>query len=158
MKIVLLLIGKSDASWLREAIDIYEERLSHYVDYRRVEVPEIRNVAGLSVKQMKEKESELLLKNIKPSDKLVLLDEKGEVYSSEEFANYIDKQLLSGTRNLVFAIGGPYGFSESVYNRADSLLSLSKLTFTHQMVRVIFLEQLYRAFTIIRGEQYHHKQ
>jgi 23S rRNA (pseudouridine1915-N3)-methyltransferase len=132
--------------------------LSQYVDYRRVEVPEIRNVAGLSGKQMKEKESELLLKNIKPSDKLVLLDEKGEVYSSEEFANYIDKQLLSGTRNLVFAIGGPYGFSESVYNRADSLLSLSKLTFTHQMVRVIFLEQLYRAFTIIRGEQYHHKQ
>ncbi len=132
--------------------------MSQYVDYRRVEVPEIRNVAGLSGKQMKEKESELLLKNIKPSDKLVLLDEKGEVYSSEEFANYIDKQLLSGTRNLVFAIGGPYGFSESVYNRADSLLSLSKLTFTHQMVRVIFLEQLYRAFTIIRGEQYHHKQ
>jgi 23S rRNA (pseudouridine1915-N3)-methyltransferase len=158
MKIVLLLTGKSDASWLREAIEIYEERLSHYIDYKRVEVQEIRNVAGLSIKQMKEKEGELLLKHVKQSDRLVLLDERGEFFSSDEFANYIEKQMISGTRNIVFAIGGPYGFSESVYNRADGLLALSKFTFTHQMVRVIFLEQLYRAFTIIRGEQYHHKQ
>jgi len=157
MKIVLLLVGKSDASWLKSAVETYEQRLCHYVGYQRVEIPELKNVSALSQQQIKDKEGEAVLKLVKPSDTLVLLDERGTGHTSEEFARFIDKHTISGTRTMIFVIGGAYGFSADVYGRANEMISLSKMTFPHQMVRLVFLEQLYRAHTIIKGEPYHHK-
>ncbi|MEA5005182.1 MAG: 23S rRNA (pseudouridine(1915)-N(3))-methyltransferase RlmH [Rikenellaceae bacterium] len=157
MKILLLLVGKNDTSWLRNAVETYEERLSHYADYKRVELPELKGVSGMSQQQIKEKEGEMILKNVKLSDTLILLDERGSLRTSEEFARYIEKYTVSGTRNIIFVVGGAYGFSEKVYQRADDMISLSRMTFPHQMVRLVFLEQLYRAHTIIKGEPYHHK-
>jgi len=157
MKIILLLVGKIDASWLRSAVEIYEERLSHYVSYQRLEIPELKSVSGLTQQQIKEKEGELVRKLVKPVDTVVLLDERGTEHTSESFARYIEKQTISGTRTLIFIIGGAYGFPTELYKRANGMISLSKMTFPHQMVRLVFLEQLYRAHTIIKGEPYHHK-
>jgi 23S rRNA (pseudouridine1915-N3)-methyltransferase len=156
MKIILLLTGKSEPSWIRSSMELYEERISHYTGYARVEIPELKFTGSLSEKQIKEKEGDLIIKNVKQSDFLVLLDERGEELTSVMFARYIEKKAVSGTRSLVFCIGGPYGFSEQVYKRADASISLSKMTFPHQLVRLVFLEQLYRAFTINSGEPYHH--
>ncbi|MFA6334446.1 MAG: 23S rRNA (pseudouridine(1915)-N(3))-methyltransferase RlmH [Bacteroidales bacterium] len=157
MKLILLLTGKTESPWLRNGIALYEERLAHYVGYQRIEIPELKSVSNLTRQQIKEREGEIMLKNVKPGDELILLDERGEEFSSEEFAAHLEKKSIYGTKSVIFVIGGAYGFSEEIYKRANEKISLSKMTFSHQMVRLIFLEQLYRAYTIIKGEPYHHK-
>ena len=157
MKITLLTVGKTDKDWVRQGLDIYVSRLKHYIPFSIVEIPELKNVSALSKDQIKSKEGELILKSIRPSDELVLLDERGRQYTSVELAKVIQDRITYSGRDMVFVIGGAYGFSQAVYDRADSRISLSKMTFSHQMVRAIFAEQLYRAFTIIRGEPYHHE-
>ena len=157
MKISLLTVGKTDVKWVREGLDLYVSRLSHYVPFTLEEIPELKNVSALSRDQIKEKEGELVLKRIKDADELVLLDERGRELRSVELASWLQDRLARGGRDLVFVIGGAYGFSDKVYDRADGKLSLSRLTFSHQMGRTIFAEQLYRAFTIIKGEPYHHE-
>ena len=156
MRICLLTVGKTDAGWVREGLETYSSRLSRYVPFSVSEIPELKNASALSKAQVKEKEGELILSRVTPRDTVILLDEKGKEYSSSEFAKEISKLTASG-KNIVFVIGGPYGFSEPVYARCDGKVSLSRMTFTHQMVRTIFVEQLYRAFTILRGEPYHHE-
>lgn len=157
MKITLLTVGKTDVKWVREGLDLYSSRLVHYIPFSLVEIPELKNVSALSQDQIKSREGELILKHLKPADELVLLDEHGREFRSVEFAEFIEGRLSRSSRDLVFVIGGAYGFSGDVYSRADSKISLSKMTFSHQMVRTIFAEQLYRAFTIMRGEPYHHE-
>ena len=157
MNMVLLTVGRTDVQWVKEGLDLYASRLVHYVPFTVSEIPELKKVSALTRQQIKEKEGELILKQLSPSDTLILLDEHGREFRSLEFADYIQKQLSSGARNLVFAIGGAYGFSEAVYSRAQGKISLSKMTFSHQMVRTVFAEQLYRAFTILKGEPYHHE-
>ena len=157
MKITLLTVGKTDVKWVREGLELYSSRLVHYIPFSLVEIPELKNVSALSQDQIKSREGELILKHIKPADELVLLDEHGREFRSVEFAEFIEGRMSRSSRDLVFVIGGAYGFSKEVYSRADSKISLSKMTFSHQMVRTIFAEQLYRAFTIMRGEPYHHE-
>lgn len=157
MKITLLTVGKTDVKWVREGLELYSSRLVHYIPFSLVEIPELKNVSALSQDQIKSREGELILKHIKPADELVLLDEHGREFRSVEFAEFIEGRMARSSRDLVFVIGGAYGFSGDVYSRADSKISLSKMTFSHQMVRTIFAEQLYRAFTIMRGEPYHHE-
>lgn len=157
MKITLLTVGKTDVKWVREGLDLYSSRLVHYIPFSLVEIPELKNVSALSQDQIKTREGELILKHLKPADELVLLDEHGHEFRSIEFADFIEGRMSRSSRDLVFVIGGAYGFSKEVYARADSKISLSKMTFSHQMVRTIFAEQLYRAFTIMRGEPYHHE-
>lgn len=136
---------------------MYQSRLVHYVPFSIVEIPELKNMSAFSKEQIKEKEGELILKNIRPSDEVILLDEHGKEYRSVTFAKMLEEKMSRSGRDLVFVIGGAYGFSGDVYARADSKISLSQMTFSHQMVRTIFAEQLYRAFTIIKGEPYHHE-
>ena len=157
MRITLLTVGKTDVRWVRDSLDLYASRLVHYVQFQIVEIPELKNVSALSRDQIKEKEGELILGNVRPSDEVILLDEHGREFRSVEFATMLSDKLSRGSRNLVFVIGGAYGFNPDVYSRADSKISLSKMTFSHQMVRTIFAEQLYRAFTIMKGEPYHHE-
>jgi 23S rRNA (pseudouridine1915-N3)-methyltransferase len=157
MNIKLVSIGKTDDKNLQALIDIYTKRLSFYVKFEHDVIPDIRNAKNLSEAQQKEKEGELILSRISATDELVLLDENGNVFSSVAFANELQKKMNSGVKTLVFAIGGPYGFSESVYARSRSKISMSAMTFPHQMVRLFFVEQLYRGFTILRGEPYHHQ-
>ena len=143
--------------WVREGLELYSSRLRHYVPFTVTEIPELKKVSALTQAQIKEKEGELILKQLTPQDILVLLDEHGHEYRSLEFADHLQKLLGRSARNLVFVIGGAYGFSEAVYARAHERISLSRMTFSHQMVRTIFAEQLYRAFTILKGEPYHHE-
>lgn len=157
MKIILLLVGKTEVSWLKSGIELYEERLKHYVSFKRIEIPELKATSNLSRQQIKEREGDAIMKCLKQNDELILLDERGEEFTSEEFATHIEKKSIHGTKNVVFAIGGAYGFSDDLYKRANEMISLSKMTFSHQMVRLFFLEQLYRAYTIINCEPYHHK-
>lgn len=157
MRIILLTVGKTDIGWVREGLETYSSRLLHYVPFSIIEIPELKNTSALSKAQIKDKEGELILKTIRPSDRVVLLDERGKEYRSVEFADEIRKMTLGGGKDIVFVIGGAYGFSEAVYARCDGKMSLSRMTFSHQMVRTIFTEQLYRAFTIIKGEPYHHE-
>lgn len=157
MKITLLTVGKTDKEWVREGLDIYVSRLKHYIPFSVVEIPELKNVSALTRDQIKTREGELILKNIRPTDDVILLDERGKEHSSTELAKIIQDKLSYGSRDIVYVIGGAYGFSDQVYKRADSKLSLSRMTFSHQMVRAIFAEQIYRAFTIMRGEPYHHE-
>ena len=157
MKITLLTVGKTDRDWVKQGLDIYVSRLKHYIPFSITEIPELKNVSALSREQIKAKEGELILKNVKPADNLVLLDERGKEYSSVEFAKVLQDKINYEGKDIVFVIGGAYGFSDAVYARANSKLSLSKMTFSHQMVRTIFTEQLYRAFTIMKGEPYHHE-
>lgn len=157
MKITLLTVGKTDKDWVKQGLDIYVSRLKHYVPFAMTEIPELKNVSALSKDQIKIREGELTLKNIRNSDDVILLDERGKQYSSMELAGVIRDKMTYGGRDIVFVIGGAYGFSDAVYARADSKLSLSRMTFSHQMVRAIFVEQIYRAFTIIKGEPYHHE-
>jgi len=157
MKISLILVGKTTEKQLETGTDEYIKRLSHYTKFDFLVIPELKNTKSLSEFQQKEKEAELILAKLKTDDFVVLLDENGVQYGSEELAGFIEKKAVGGTKNLVFIVGGPYGFHESVYQRANHKLSLSKLTFSHQMVRLIFVEQIYRAFTILKGEPYHHK-
>ncbi|MBR5175884.1 MAG: 23S rRNA (pseudouridine(1915)-N(3))-methyltransferase RlmH [Bacteroidales bacterium] len=156
MRICLLTVGKTDAGWVREGLETYSSRLSRYVPFSVNEIPELKNASSLSKAQVKEKEGELILSRVTAKDTMILLDEKGKEYSSSEFAKEVEK-LISGGKNIVFVIGGAFGFSDAVYARSDGKVSLSRMTFTHQMVRAIFVEQLYRAFTIIKGEPYHHE-
>lgn len=157
MKITLLTVGKTDKDWVRQGLDIYMSRLKHYIPFSIVEIPELKNVSALNKDQIKSKEGELILKNIRPTDDVILLDEKGKQYTSVELAKIIQDKISYAGKDIIFIIGGAYGFSDAVYQRANSKLSLSKMTFSHQMVRAIFAEQIYRAFTIMRGEPYHHE-
>lgn len=157
MKITLLLVGKTDIPWVKSGLEMYSSRLKHYIAFDVVEIPELKNVSALSHDQIKQKEGELILKVLKPSDDLVLLDEHGKEYRSLEFAKMLQDKMARSSRDMVFVIGGAYGFSEAVYTRASFMVSLSKMTFSHQLVRTIFAEQLYRAFTIMKGEPYHHE-
>lgn len=157
MKMTLLTVGKTDKDWIRQGLDIYVSRLKHYMPFSITEIPELKNVSSLTKAQIKEREGELILKNIRPTDELILMDERGRQYTSMELAKALQDKITYSGKDIVFVIGGAYGFSDEVYKRADSKISLSKMTFSHQMVRVIFAEQIYRAFTIIRGEPYHHE-
>lgn len=157
MKIEFLLTGKTEAAYLKEGISLYEERLKFYTSYSKKELPDVKNSSSLSREQIKEREGEQILKNLGEADELVLLDERGTQISSEDFASRVEKWSHRGVKKIVFVVGGAYGFSDALYKRANEMISLSRMTFSHQMVRVIFLEQLYRAFTIIKGEPYHHK-
>lgn len=157
MKITLLTIGKTEDNYLREGIDKYIKRLKHYVNFKIVELPDIKNTKSMSEDQQKAKEAELIMKNITNTDHVILLDERGQEFSSMQFAGLFNKKMVGSIQHVVFVIGGPYGFESTMLNRADEKLSLSKMTFSHQMVRLFFLEQVYRAFTIIRGEPYHHE-
>lgn len=150
-------MGRTDRGWISEGLGVYASRLKHYVQFRLIEIPELRNTASLTQEQIKEKEGELLLGAIRSTDEVILLDEHGREYRSVEFSAMLQEKMARSGRDLVFVIGGPYGFSERVCSRADMKMSLSKMTFSHQMVRAIFAEQLYRAFTILRGEPYHHE-
>lgn len=156
MKTTLILIGKTDGKLYQAAIGDYAGRISHYMPFSIKVIPDIKNSRSLSEDQQKEREGELILANVSAQDCLVLLDERGEERRSVDFAKWLGKRQASG-RNLVLVIGGPYGFSEAVYKRADDKVSLSRMTFSHQMVRLIFVEQLYRACTILKGEKYHHE-
>lgn len=156
MKITLLTVGKTDKGWIKDGLGIYMDRLSHYVNFEMKEIPELKNVSGLTKEQIKQKEGELILKNLRTDDMVILLDEHGEECSSMQWSRNLEKLMQKG-RNLVYVVGGAYGFSPEVYARKNGMISLSRMTFSHQMIRVIFTEQLYRAFTIINGEPYHHE-
>ena len=156
MKITFLVIGKTDEAYLREGIEKYLKRLKHYVVFQYLEIPDLKNTKHLNETEQKNKEAELILKQLKPNDQLILLDENGEEFNSEGFATYLNKKMLASVQNLVFVVGGPYGFDQSIYQKAQDKISLSQMTFSHQMVRLFFVEQVYRAFTILKGEPYHH--
>ncbi|MBR6345989.1 MAG: 23S rRNA (pseudouridine(1915)-N(3))-methyltransferase RlmH [Bacteroidales bacterium] len=155
--ITLLTVGKTDGGWISDAIDNYVSRLGHYAKFAMVEIPAVKGASSWTPEAVKAKEGELILSKLKASDEVILLDERGREYRSVEFAAFLEGKLSRGGRDLVFVVGGALGFSEAVYSRADGLLALSKMTFTHQMVRLFFVEQLYRAFTIIRHEPYHNE-
>lgn len=157
MKITLLTVGKTDRDWVKQGLDIYVSRLKYYIPFSIVEIPELKNVSSLSKDQIKTREGELILKSIRPTDDVILMDEHGREYSSVEFAKVLQEKISYIGKDMVFVIGGAYGFSQEVYSRANSKISLSRMTFSHQMVRAIFAEQLYRAFTIMKGEPYHHE-
>ncbi len=157
MKITFLTVGKTEDTWLKEGIDKYVKRLKHYTKLTVLEIDELKNTKSLTIDQQKSREAELILKKISPLDHVILLDENGMELTSLQFAAYIDKKSLASISSLLFIVGGPYGFDASVYERANDKLSLSNMTFSHQMVRLFFVEQLYRAHTILKGEPYHHE-
>lgn len=157
MKIKLLAIGKTDNKQLIQLIDEYQNRLKHYVKFELVIINDIKNAKNLSEDQQKEKEEKLILNRLQNTDQLVLLDDKGKHFTSIEFSKYLQKKMNSGIKQLVLIIGGPYGFSDTVYQKAQGKISLSKMTFSHQMIRLFIVEQIYRGFTILRNEPYHHE-
>lgn len=156
MKITLLVVGKTTDSHIEALLQEYQKRLGHYISFSFNVIPELKNTKSLTAEQQKYQEGELILRAVATNADLILLDERGKEYRSIEFAEYLQKKMLSG-RDVVFVVGGPYGFSEAVYQRANGKISLSKMTFSHQMVRLFFVEQIYRAMTILRGEPYHHE-
>lgn len=156
MRITLIAVGKTEDKYLIEGIEKYLSRLKHYINFNIVIIPDIKNTKNLSEAQQKSKEAEFISKQINPTDVVVLLDEKGKKHSSISFSEYLNKQMIGSVNNLVFIIGGPYGFDETIYKRSNTSVSLSDMTFSHQMVRLFFVEQLYRAFTILKNEPYHH--
>ncbi len=156
VKVLVLFLGKTDKSYIKEGIEDYVNRISHYLPFEVKVIPDLKKSNNLKADVQKEKEGQLILGQINKGDQLVLLDERGSEFSSVEFSKWLEKQMISSVRQIVFVIGGPYGFSDSVYRRADYRISLSKLTFSHQIVRMIFVEQLYRAMTILNNEPYHH--
>ena len=157
MNIKLLAIGKTDNKSLQSLIDEYTKRLSFYIKFDLDIIPDIKNVKNLSESQQKQKEGELILAKLSATDHLILLDENGKTFSSVGFADELQKKMNAGIKTLVFVIGGPYGFSEEVYQKANGKISLSAMTFSHQMVRLFVTEQIYRGFTILRNEPYHHQ-
>ena len=157
MKICLLVTAKTEDGYIRSGVEEYLKRLRHYIPVEVLVIPDNRQTKNLAGTQRKEREGELILKYLDDSDRVVLLDEKGREFTSRGFSDFLSQKMLAGTKRLVFIAGGPYGFSDRVYQRAQEKIALSQMTFSHQMVRVIFLEQLYRAFTIIKGESYHHE-
>jgi len=157
MKIKLLAIGKTDDKNLQTLINTYQTRLKHYIKFELEIIPDIKNVKNLSESEQKEKEGELILKKLTPTDALILLDEKGKEFRSVDFSRYLQKKMNSGIKQLVVVIGGPYGFSDTIYKKSTGEISLSKMTFSHQMIRLFVVEQIYRAFTILKNEPYHHE-
>ncbi|MBR9915554.1 MAG: 23S rRNA (pseudouridine(1915)-N(3))-methyltransferase RlmH [Algicola sp.] len=157
MTIKLLAIGKTDNTHLQSLIEDYQKRLGFYIKFEFDIIPDLKKTKHLSEAQQKQKEGELILKKLHPTDLLILLDENGKQMDSVNFSNYLQKHMNSGIKQLVFVIGGPYGFSEVLYQKANGKLSLSKMTFSHQMIRLFVIEQLYRAFTILKNEPYHHR-
>lgn len=157
MTIKLIAIGKTDSQALQKLVSEYENRLRYYIKFKFEIIPDIKNAKNLTEAQQKDKEGEAILKKIHPTDILVLMDEKGKQYTSLEFSAYLQKKMNAGLKQIVLAIGGPYGFSEAVHQHSRESISLSKMTFSHQMVRLFVIEQLYRAFTILRNEPYHHQ-
>lgn len=157
MKCTLLVIGKTDTDYIRKGIDVYLSRLKFYLKTDIEIIPDLKKAKNLSEQEQKKKEGELIFNKLESQDFVVLLDENGKQFSSVQFSEFIQKQMLNSIKRMVFVVGGPYGFSNEVYRRANSKISLSLMTFSHQMVRMIFLEQLYRAMTIIKNEPYHHE-
>lgn len=156
MEIVLLTIGKTTTSYIQAGIDEYCKRLKRYITFSIKCLPDIKNAKKLSEAQQKEEEGKLIISELSASDQVVLLDERGDMPTSRGFSDFLQKGMLGGKKRMVFVVGGPYGFSPAVYSRADSLLSLSRMTFSHEMIRLFFTEQVYRAMTILKGEPYHH--
>ena len=156
MKVTLLVVGKTTDSHMEALIQEYQKRLTHYLPFALQVIPELKNTKALTPEQQKQAEGDLILKVVTANTDLILLDEHGKEFRSIEFADYLQKRMSSG-RDVVFVVGGPYGFSDMVYQRANGKISLSKMTFSHQMVRLFFVEQIYRAMTILRGEPYHHE-
>ncbi len=156
MKIVLLTVGKTTAKNIVSGIEMYTERIRHYVPFELVSIPDLKSTAALSADQQKVREGQGIIAALNPGDRVVLLDDRGEMLTSRKFAQRIQQRMSAGVKRLVFVVGGPYGFSEEVYARADARLSLSAMTFPHDLVRLLFIEQLYRAMTILKGEKYHH--
>ena len=157
MNIKLIVVSKTDEKYLQQGIDIYVSRLKHYVNFEMVVIPALRDQKGASPEEIKEREASLLLKQLEKCDRVVLLDEHGTEHTSVGFSEFLQKQMNAGVRNLAFVVGGAFGFALSVYAAANDKVSLSKMTFNHQMVRLFFVEQLYRAFTILRHEPYHNE-
>lgn len=157
MKVALVLVGKTVNKHFVELIDEYAGRVKHYIGFDIITIPELKNTKSLSADQQKQQEGDLILKQLQAGDHVVLLDEHGKEFRSVEFSSYMEQKMQTVNKRLVFVIGGPYGFSPDVYAKANEKISLSKMTFSHQMVRLIFVEQLYRAMTIMRGEPYHHE-
>ncbi len=155
MKVSCWFIGKTAFPYLKEGMAVYEKRLGHYLPFESVILPDVKNAGKMKTEQLKKEEAKIVLSKVKSEDYLVLLDEKGRQYSSVEFAQFLEKRLQASHRRLIFLVGGAFGFAPELYERAQAKLSLSKMTFSHQMVRLFFLEQVYRAMTILRGEKYH---
>lgn len=156
MKVILLVVGKTDKRYIQDAVDEYIKRLKHYVLFDLEIIPDLKNSKTLTSEMHKTKEGCLILNRDLNGKELHMLDEGGQMFTSREFASFLQKKMLSSLKELIFVIGGPYGFSKEVYEKANSKISLSKMTFSHQMVRLLFVEQIYRAFTILQGELYHH--
>ena len=157
MKAILLVIGKTDEPYILEGINKYMKRIVNYMPFGIEVIPDLKNTKNMQHQQQKEKEGNLILKKLQPGDFLVLLDEKGKVHTSVDFAKWLNGIFVSSYKRLVFVVGGPYGFSSAVYGKCNGKISISKMTFSHQMVRLIFVEQFYRAHTILKGEPYHHE-
>ena len=157
MKIKLLTVGKTTNSHLIKLQEEYQNRLKYYIPFDLTVIPELKNTKNLSIAEQQEKEADLILKQLEINDEVILLDEKGKQYTSVGFSEFISKKMLASHKRMIFVVGGPYGFSERVYQRANGKISLSAMTFSHQMIRLIFVEQLYRAMTILKGEPYHHE-
>ena len=157
MTIELILIGKTDSKEIASLMELYVRRVNHYCRFAVTTLPDVRNTRSLTERQQRAAEGEAILRQLRDGDYVVLLDERGEEMRSVEFAYWLQKRMNSGVKRLVLVIGGPYGFSDEVYRRADAKLSLSRMTFSHQIVRAIFAEQIYRAFTILNNEPYHHE-
>ncbi|MDL2315032.1 23S rRNA (pseudouridine(1915)-N(3))-methyltransferase RlmH [Bacteroidales bacterium OttesenSCG-928-C19] len=157
MNIKLLCISKTESGYLKEGINLYLNRLQHYINFEIIEVPELKNTKNISPIEVKNKETELILKHAEKADKVVLLDENGKMYRSVEFSDYIQKKLNSNVKTLMFVVGGAYGFSSVIKEKYPEKLALSPMTFSHQMIRLLFVEQIYRAFTIMKGEPYHNE-
>jgi len=157
MKIQLVMIGKTDEAYLIQGIDKYLQRLKHYIPFELTTIPDLKKTKNLSEEQQKKLEGEQIIAQLQTGDQMILLDENGKEFNSVGFANFIEKKMISGLKRVVFVIGGPYGFSEDLYNKAHLKISLSQMTFSHQMVRLFFIEQLYRAMTILKNEPYHHQ-
>jgi 23S rRNA (pseudouridine1915-N3)-methyltransferase len=151
------MVGKTEEDYLKEGISLFEKRLKHYINYQTIVIHSLKNTRNFNAEDFKDKEGEEILKHAVKADFIILLDEKGKAFRSKDFANFIQKQMNSSIRNLMFVIGGAYGFSDKVYEKADFKISLSEMTFSHQMIRLIFTEQLYRAFSILKNEAYHNE-
>lgn len=156
MEICVLSVGKISSPWIKEGLSLFEPRIGKYIKFSSIIIPDIKNAKSYSIDNIKDAEGKSLMKCIVPSDYIVLMDERGKEYTSREFSGWIQKQMNTGIKRLVIIIGGPFGFSSEIYSRADALISLSKMTFTHEMAKLILTEQIYRAYTILKGEPYHH--
>lgn len=157
MNIKLIVVGKSESEHLRSWVEVYVKRLSHYIGFEIITLPDVKNAKNLSVGELKEREGEMILRQIEKADKVVLLDEKGKEFSSMEFSKYLEKQMNASVRTLAFVVGGAFGFSPKVYEKIGERIAISRMTFSHQMIRLLVVEQIYRAFTILKGEPYHNE-